>query len=274
VICLADTVGSMRRSGYLLGLATLLAGSGCVRKHELFPELDAGGSNDAQTDAAPPYVVSDGGVVYCGKRPCACSNGVDDDDDDELIDGFDPECTGPYDDDEASFATGEIKDGNRRCSDCFFDGNPGYDDGCRIPTSCVLTGNASNAGGNCNSCTPSAKCVDSCLSLTPNGCDCFGCCEIQDGMQSFAILLADTCSMAVLADETKCPRCVLTPDGAPRCYNPCGRCELCPGKTQSDLPADCGGDYDCEDADLCGSTNALCPGLAWCIQGCCAPILY
>ena len=41
----------------------------------------------------------------CGDVPCACSDGMDNDGD-GLVDGFDPECTGPFDDDEATFATG------------------------------------------------------------------------------------------------------------------------------------------------------------------------
>ena len=43
--------------------------------------------------------------VLCGSSPCACSDGLDNDGD-GLVDGFDPECTSPFDNDEGSFATG------------------------------------------------------------------------------------------------------------------------------------------------------------------------
>jgi hypothetical protein len=144
----------------------------------------------------------------------------------------------------------------------------------------VRDGLPSNAGGNCNECTPSEECIRNCVDLTPNGCDCFGCCQIEDGMQTLSIQLAETCSMAVLSDENKCPRCHVNMNEANSkgpCFNPCGRCELCPGRTADKLPDDCGdGDleYDCEDNQVCGGPNALCGNLAWCIQGCCAPILF
>src|SRR5688572_29043604 len=53
-------------------------------------------------------VVGSGGTLgteLCGDAGCACSNGLDDDDD-GFADGLDAECTGPYDDDEGTFATG------------------------------------------------------------------------------------------------------------------------------------------------------------------------
>ena len=81
---------------------------------------------------------------------CACSDGIDNDED-GLADEFDPECSGPYDNDESSFWTGIPGDnrGSNAARECFFDGNsgPGND----------------------------AMCAD----WTPNGCDCFGCCWID-----------------------------------------------------------------------------------------------
>src|SRR3569833_2466017 len=68
---------------------------------------------------APPF---DGTCTPGGPQ---CSN-CKDDDGDGLIDGFDPECTGPFDNDEGSFATGipgENKDAINQ--DCFFDGDSG-----------------------------------------------------------------------------------------------------------------------------------------------------
>jgi hypothetical protein len=240
---------------------------------------DAGGSVDSgvadsgpRLDSGPPAVISDAGIVFCGDVPCVCSNGKDDDGDGE-IDGFDAECTGPYDQDEATFSTGEVKEGNPRCNDCFFDGNPSSnDDGCRVAVSCASNGTASSGKGACDSCEPSLECVNNCLPRTPNGCDCFGCCEVQLGTGTLRVLLADTCSLGDLADPTKCPTCILSS----RCENPCGRCELCPGKTPADLPSDCrtpdGLGYACDDADVCGPSRP-CSGLSYCSQGCCVPIV-
>jgi hypothetical protein len=278
----ADTVGSMRRHHSVLGLGALLASStACERTHELLPPVVMDGGSDAQGDGAvPPYFNDAAGVFMCTDHVCACSN-QDDDDGDTFTDGFDPECTGPYDDDELTFATGMTKEGNPHCADCFFDSNAGSgDDGCSIPERCTQ-GTDTGGTGMCRTCTPDEKCMMKCLPRTPNGCDCFGCCQIEDGMQSDAILLADTCSMTDLADPIKCPRCVLNLNYDPvtsagPCFNPCERCELCAGKTVVD--SDCGdGDvaHDCEGgAEVCGGTNVLCGELAWCIQGCCAPLLY
>jgi hypothetical protein len=226
---------------------------------------------DAAPDGAPPLVVSEAGIVFCGEAPCACSNGEDDDNDGE-IDGFDGECTGPYDQDEATFATGEVKQGNPFCGDCFFDGNSSSnDDGCVIATACSETGSAENAPGACANCEPSPVCVNTCLPRTPNGCDCFGCCEVEGTTGTLAILLVDTCSIADLEDVSKCPRCLPSPD----CKNPCGTCELCPGKTLADLPPNCaaggGPGFSCDQGDLC-SPQLPCPTGSYCGQGCCQPI--
>ena len=51
---------------------------------------------------------------------------MDNDDDDDLADSADPECTGPLDDDEATFATGIPGDNMDEChQDCWFDGDSG-----------------------------------------------------------------------------------------------------------------------------------------------------
>ena len=184
-----------------------------------------------------PFVANDAGQVLCGNAPCACSNGLDDDAD-GLIDLADPECVSAWDNDESSFATG-IPGDNRdnACQDCFFDGNSGSgNDGCRIPSSCLTLGNASSGQGSCNSCTASKQCKTFCEAYTPNGCDCFGCCTVQVGSNlSKSVLLTASCNIDgnVFTGCTECMPSV-------SCVNTCGRCELCPGKTLADLPADCG----------------------------------
>ena len=239
------------------------------------PDEDGGGvpGFDSGVVVPPPWQLSDAGVVFCGESPCACSNGIDDDGD-ELIDGFDGECTGPYDQDEQTFATGEVKPSNPHCADCFFDGNDGAgDDTCNIAASCSSEGNASGAVGACPTCAPSDSCVDNCLPRTPNGCDCFGCCEVQsDDGEKFTIFLVDTCSVDDLRDPDKCPSCVLSKF----CVNPCGECELCPGKTLDELPAKCmvgsGPGFLCEGGDACAPDLPCTPG-NYCGQGCCQPIV-
>ena len=89
---------------------------------------------------------------------------------------------------------------------------------------------------------PACGCDDSCGPLTPNGCDCFGCCTLpgacghgrtapghssardeERGPARFADLRTRSCAVPC------------TPAG--NCLNTCERCELCLGKTE--LPADC-----------------------------------
>lgn len=212
----------------------------------------------------------------------ACSNGIDDDHD-GLIDGFDPECTGPLDNDESSFATGIPGDNkDPKWQDCFFDGNSGGgDDGCRYSTDC-LTGKLAQTDANC---AVTQQCLDFCKPLTSNGCDCFGCCTVRTPSgTSVDILTGTTCSIAKLSDPKACPVCTKSVT----CSNTCGTCELCPGKTAADLPASCTPKpptntvpdagppppaYTCDSGEQVCSATVKCPGGYYCQQGCCLPIL-
>ncbi len=221
-----------------------------------------------------------GGVVATGTT--ACSDGKDNDGD-GLIDGFDPECTGEADNDEGSFATGMPGD-NRdpKWQDCFFDGNSGAgDDGCRYATGC-LTGDLPQTDKDCKL---TDACVKFCAQFVPNGCDCFGCCTVQLPNGSTAdVQTVDTCSVDKIGDTDACPVCTKSD----ACGNTCGHCELCPGKTIADLPADCAptgtggagstGDggapgnpgYTCDGGEqVCGSGLAPCLLGAYCSLGCC-----
>jgi hypothetical protein len=198
--------------------------------------VDAGDASLSTDATGSPFPISDAGQVLCGSAPCACSDG-EDDDEDGLIDLADPECVSSWDNDEASFATG-ISGDNRdeACQDCFFDGNSGSgNDGCRLPSSCLREGNASSGQGSCDSCEQTEVCTTFCKAYTPNGCDCFGCCGVQlENGNVVNVALGSGCNIDG-NDVTGCDSCV--PNDS--CRNTCGTCELCPGKTLADLPAEC-----------------------------------
>ncbi len=187
-----------------------------------------GGAVNYAGMANAPTVID--GQVYCEADVCVCNDGIDNDGD-GTVDGFDPECTGAYDNDEGTFATGIPGDNSDpNWQDCFFDGNSGAgDDGCRYHTDC-LTGDVPLTDADC---IVTQACVDFCGARTPPGCDCFGCCEVTDpdGVVH-TVQIGGTCDYENVED---CSECVQTAD----CVNECGECELCAGKTVEDLPASC-----------------------------------
>jgi hypothetical protein len=216
-----------------------------------------------------------------------CSDGKDNDGDGK-IDYLDPECVGPGDNDESSFATGISGDNMDACKqDCFFDGNSGMgDDKCLWQLKCdPMNTNAqcpydsAYAAQHADECSFSASqsqtCINACRKFVPNGCDCFGCCAIPGGL---TIRLAPTCTAADFGDPVKCPRCTQVT----QCSNPCGECEICIGKTT--IPANCGGSDGgtpvpvCNDSDFnitCGPGGSVpadgCPSGLGCLTGCCQP---
>ncbi|HMI91827.1 MAG TPA: hypothetical protein VK509_10715 [Polyangiales bacterium] len=258
----------------------------------------SGSGSSVSGSGAGASAPGDGGMVdgpsasdpleLCG-GPCACADGIDNDDD-GVTDGFDSECTGAADDDEGSFATG-IPGDNRdpKWQDCFFDGNSGAgDDGCRYSTSCI----DGDLESDDPKCTVTQQCLDFCKPRTPNGCDCFGCCTftLADGSMR-SVRLEAACNQETWEG---CNECV----PAAECVNECGRCELCPGKTIDLLPADCGppppsagsggsggsggaggtggtGEppppYTCDDGQGVCSMSSNCPVGYYCSFGCCQP---
>jgi len=234
------------------------------------------------------------GVDAGGKLPIGqtqCSDGIDNDHDGR-IDYADPECVGPNDNDESSFATGIPGDNMDSCKqDCFFDGNSGMgDDHCLWQLKCdPLSQNAScpydsaYASQHTSECSVSASqsqtCIDSCRKLVPNGCDCFGCCMIPGAPT--AVRLAATCTADKFNDPVACPPCTQVT----QCANPCERCEICIGKPT--VPADCApGGTDAgstpppptcpANTQACGPGGidpAACPSGTGCITGCCLAIV-
>jgi len=199
-------------------------------------------------------------------------------DGDNLMDSLDPECTGPYDNDEATFGTGVPGDNLDTCKkDCYFDPTSGNgDDGCDWNLKCDPASPGSGLSRTCpydpaflNCATQqSEKCRTTCLPIVPNGCDCFGCCAVTRAGNTFSVALSSTCTYADLADPAKCPRCTIQTS----CFNPCDACELCLDRPE--LPAGCASVSCPASAPPCGAdghTPSACPVGTRCLTGCCVP---
>ena len=254
-----------------------------------------GGADGGGYDG-PTLGVDGGGKIPIGKTQC--SDGIDNDGD-GLIDYADPECVGPLDNDESSFATGIPGDNMDACKqDCFFDGNSGMgDDHCLWQLKCDPLSQAAScpydpsyASSHTTECSLSASqsqtCIDACRKLVPNGCDCFGCCQIPGAPN--AIRLSPTCTAAKFNDPVACPPCTQVT----QCANTCEHCEICIGKPT--LPADCGPVVvdagTTHDAGTPPPPPPICPGAAQacgpggidptacptgtgCITGCCLNLI-
>lgn len=226
-------------------------------------------------DTGAPTVTIDAMPFDAGcPGPTQCTDEKDNDGD-GLIDWMDPECTFPGDNDESSFSSGIPGDNIDPCKiDCWFDGNSGSgNDGCIFAGRC-LPGSTDPrcpyspaAAADPKQCPPqSDKCRSVCEPLTPNGCDCAGCCDVFDKLgRSTRVRIVSGCTAASLGDPTKCPPCEKVPD----CGKPCGRCDYCLGKWA--IPS------DCTDADKtacpagakrCGPGNPCACG-EYCLTGCC-----
>jgi len=232
-------------------------------------------------------------------NPYGCGDCVDNDDD-GLTDDKDPECLGPCDDTEGPvLLTGTPGETGNQCgADCYFDRGNGSGSGecqwhrecdpldpkdaCSYPPSPSVEQNICSA-------EQPLGCEDSCGVLTPNGCDCFGCCTFPELDGDYVFLGSftgneGTCTLDDLQNPELCRPC--TPAG--NCLNECGRCELCLGKTE--LPLDCfpgtggaggaagtgggggtGGDLRCaEGVQACGLPgDPACPAGGFCLTGCC-----
>jgi hypothetical protein len=282
------------------------------------PDIDAA---LPPADGGPGVVVTeDGGFTWtcrptqCGGRFTECGD-CSDNDGDGLVDSRDRECLGPCDNTEGPALLAGVggETGGPCRSDCYFDfGNgPGNDD-CfwdhRCDPLAVDPGfhpegptcpyDDSRVGSRDCPDMQSDTCFDVCRPLTPAGCDCFGCCtfdEIADrdpsegGTHVWLGSVVEgtntgTCTFDVIEDTSLCRPCTPVAD----CYNGCGRCELCIGRTE--LPPDCfppdGGLPDaalpdggymprCEGGEQpCGLPGeADCPTDFYCISGCCQPTL-
>ncbi len=210
------------------------------------------------------------GIILCGNKVYECGDTIDNDND-GMIDLADPECISPCDDDESSFLT-DLPGQNNDCKqDCYFDANSGGgDDKCEWNLQCDPLNPGAEIGcpydpdfAMCDLDMPPA-CLDFCTPLVPNGCDCFGCCEIEG--QFVYLGGGGGCALDNLA---ACEECTFFEN----CNNPCmpELCELCFGQNPEDLPPECDmascpeGVTPCEIIDDCAVGQ-------FCQTGCCVDI--
>ena len=242
---------------------------------------DGGTTTDAGTQPAPCVQTSCSGKVW------ACGDCLDNDGD-GLTDLEDSNCLGPCDNSETSFFLDIPGAGPNSCQlDCYFDSDSGAgNDSCAWSHYCDPLEPQAEQGCNFSdpppakaSCPPTQDpvCAEVCQPLVPNGCDCFGCCELPAGGGNFVFIGSRnvagefTCDADGVSDPNRCHPC--TP--VPNCQKECGRCQLCLGKTE--VPADCldgggtpadqcpGGEQPC---GLAGQD--ACPTGQFCLTGCCA----
>ena len=240
---------------------------------------DAGNGRDA-TGMDAPF----SGMCSSGGAQCA---NCQDDDLDGTVDGFDPECTGPLDDDEATFRTGIPGDNTDAVNqDCFFDGNASSDDdGCAIHICCVLgamtkqqcpLGSSRFNPAECGLPLPQ-HCINVCSAIAPAGCDCFGCCTICNpaGMcrdVEIHPMVSPNCDPTNVMDpgadtqvntgDDPCRGCIKSET----CGNStCGgsTCIACPGQ-----PSSCGTPACPAGQPLCDA-NGNCGVGRYCSNGCC-----
>jgi hypothetical protein len=233
-------------------------------------------------------------VRACAGHVYACGDCIDNDGDCK-VDNNDTQCQGACQNNETGFK-GDIPGQNSApCkADCYFDNDTGAgNDDCywthecdthEVATAydpegkkCEYNASAKVPGSN-NSCTQnftsqSTICHSICDPLTPNGCDCFGCCTIPGAPTDVYLGSEDsggngTCNLTTLADPTKCRPCLKVQ----ACNNPCDHCEICIGKPT--LPADCTVQTCPTGHAPCGLPNQpACPSTQYCVSGCCQDLL-
>lgn len=259
--------------------------------------------------------------VSCGGHVNECGDCMDNDGDGRT-DERDPECLGPCDNTEGPvLLTGVGGEAGGPClSDCYFDfGNgPGNDD-CNwdhrcdplevapnyYPEGMACAFDRQRVGGRTCPASQSRQCLDFCKPLTPNGCDCFGCCTFPQIRGRSAAQGGEfvwlgsrnnagdgSCTLDRVTDTAACHSCTPVAD----CFNDCGACEVCIGRPMP--PPECfppppGPDAGMMSVDsgtirndggtpasqcpagiqACGLPGqAPCPANFYCTTGCCIPI--
>lgn len=238
-----------------------------------------------------------GDAAACTITPCrgniyACGDCLDNDGDGQ-VDAADSACLGACDNDEESFHDGH-QTGARCRQDCYFDLDTGVgNDGCiwshqcdprSVPDAyppsgdprCAFDENARIQGTELR-CVDivrdgqSGACLDACLPLTPNGCDCFGCCELPAGSGRHVFLGSSRddgsrCDPSALDDAERCRPC--TP--MMQCYNRCEDCEFCVGRSQVAPSCSNGGGRCPAGVATCDVAAGIrCDPRYYCVTGCC-----
>ncbi len=222
---------------------------------------DGGGLDGATGDGATgdgggmDGATGDGGggctIIMCQAHIRECGDCMDNDGD-GLIDQDDPDCLGPCDNNEANFYADIPGSPPTNCNrDCYYDQDDGSgNDDCSWDFQCdplepgpdrCMYSDPPPPSADCPD-PQSEMCHDFCGPLTPNGCDCFGCCELpaRSGMYVYVGTVdpdtrEGTCELGSEGDPDLCAPCTPVED----CLNTCERCEICLGRTAEDLPADC-----------------------------------
>lgn len=248
----------VRHTALLAFVAAAIAPASCSRNALVGENLaalhdgQAGGSAGAAGMAADSTTCH---VTHCQDHLYDCGDCVDNDGD-GLIDMDDPDCLGPCQNSEEEFFGNIPGQNNGNCvQDCYFDQDSGGgNDDCAWSHSCdPLSPQAQSCSydptttiprgaraGDCSTLqqTQSAQCATVCGPLTPNGCDCFGCCQIPGAPTAVWLGSVDQngnhCDLAHVADPSRCRPCTQVT----ACLNPCDTCELCVGKRT--LPSGCG----------------------------------
>lgn len=267
-------------------------------------------SDDVEVGAFDSKLVGAGGAAsdggncvptLCGRHTYECGNCIDDDFD-GLVDSDDPDCLGPCDATENSYYGGIPGQNNAPCSqDCYFDQDTGSgNDRCYWDQRCdplsvapdyppsgdsqCAYDPAASIPGTSATCTvlmasQLLECETYCRPLTPNGCDCFGCCNLPAGSNKFVWIGSvvngvGSCDSANVNDPSRCKPC--TP--VLSCFNPCDACKVCIGRPDVDPtcpkdggPPDAGGVGQCPlGVQPCGLKGELpCDAGKYCITGCC-----
>jgi hypothetical protein len=231
-------------------------------------------------------------ITTCFGHVYACGDCLDNDGD-GLVDAQDPSCWGPCDNNETGWKAQIPGSGPSPCTqvDCYFDQDQGAgNDDCHWSLTCdPLDPYACNYDpravipGTTWTCEEAAsmqspQCAAFCGPLVPNGCDCFGCCEISFAGQTYTVYLGSegpqfdwegTCGPDTVADPSQCAPCTQVT----ACLNPCDPegCEICMGQTKP--PEGCAqagcplGVQPCLPEHQSGD----CPDGMACITGCCTP---
>jgi hypothetical protein len=287
----------------------------------------SGGTSSGGTSSGGSAGVGGCRVTQCQSHVYACGDCVDNDGDGKA-DMNDPDCLGPCHNAENTYYGSVPGQAGPACTvDCYFDQDSGsgnddchwnhqcdplstpannytpesnpacaYDPGAKTPGAMDATCRSGEAGPGLYE-RQSKACLDFCAPLTPNGCDCFGCCELPAESGKFVWLGSEisgegSCTKATVNDTTKCRPC--TP--VVGCLNDCKECELCLGKDT--LPSSCtpkppdggtagaagaagtggtGGTGTCAQVcpsgvQQCGNGCGGCGAGFFCLTGCCIPV--